>query len=124
MVSSKVLLAAGLSLSSLALTGAVCLDSPAFLDENGNPCSFYAGTVCKEAAGLSLLGLRRVIENCQLSCDTCVKANDICEVGIGGDRLEVPSVVSSFDIIDEPFLTDVCNWIDTPEGLRQTTNGT
>ena len=44
------------------------------------------------------------------------------EIGIGGAQTEISSALENFEIIDEPFLTDVCEWIDTPAGLRQTTN--
>ena len=32
--------------------------------------------------------------------------------------------MSTFDLIDQPFLTGDCAWQNLPAGLEQTTNGT
>jgi len=109
---------------ALASAHGVCFDDPSFVDELGQPCSQYAalGSCKDEAVGLTALGLQRVLQFCQLSCRSCVKAADFCEIGLGGDQIEVPSVMQSFEFIDQPFLTTTCNWLDTPNGLRQDTN--
>lgn len=101
---------------------AVCVDAPGFVDERGADCSSYAGMDCRDAAGLSPLGLQNVLDNCQFTCDSCVKAADFCEVGIGGDQFLPSSEVANFDFYDQEFLSDNCTWIDTPLGMRQTTN--
>jgi len=64
----------------------------------------------------------RILESCGATCNSCVKANDFCEIGLGGDVLNAPLSKASYDLIDQPFLTEVCEWQDTPAGLRQITN--
>jgi len=63
----KVILALALSTAA-----GVCVDDPFFLDENGNDCSIYTGTDCKNSP-ISELGISRVLASCQLACDSCVK---------------------------------------------------
>jgi len=83
--------------------------------------SFYVGQDCA-AAPVSALGVRRILSSCQLTCNSCVKAADFCEIGIGGDVYNAPMSTSAFDIIDQPFLTDTCQWQNSPAGLSQITN--
>lgn len=116
----KAVLALALSVGSVA---GICVDDATFLDELGQPCTSYAALgSCLDAVGLTDLGLQRVLAACQLSCNSCVKANDYCEIGDGGDRYEPLPLVANFDFVEQPFLTDSCAWIDSPEGLRQTSN--
>jgi len=94
-----------------------------FFDELGQPCSAYAALgSCREAVGLTALGKQRVFASCGLTCNSCVKANDVCEIGSGGSQVEIPAVLSSFEIIDQEFLTSACEWSDSPAGLQQTSN--
>ena len=110
-------------LAVAATAAAVCQDDPTFFDEFGNGCSFYASLgSCMDAAGISDLGKQRLLASCGVTCNSCVKANDFCEVGLGGDRYEPIPLTSNFDFYQQPFLNTDCNWLDTPEGLRQETN--
>ena len=100
-----------------------CQDDAQFLDELGQDCSAYSSlSTCLNAVGLSPLGLERVLGHCQKTCNSCVKAAEFCEIGLGGDQYSPPPVVENFDFYEGEHLTTQCQWIDTPQGLRQTTN--
>ena len=83
---------------ALGTAGAsVCVDDPSFIDENGNPCSFYALTTCSDAVGISDAGVLRLLESCQATCNSCVKAADVCEInGAEGANFIQPFPLVSF----------------------------
>ena len=110
------------SVLTTAAAAGSCVDTPGFVDERGATCDVYAGTDCRDAAGLTSLGLTQVLENCQDTCNSCVKAAEFCEIGQGGDMWNPTPEVALFDFYEQEFLSDVCNWVDAPDGLRQTTN--
>mmetsp|Transcript_3103 Transcript_3103/g.9651 ORF Transcript_3103/g.9651 Transcript_3103/m.9651 type:complete len:197 (-) Transcript_3103:16-606(-) len=113
-----------LAAASLSTVAAVCEDTAGFTDENGNTCSTYESIRCKDYDGLATEeGLEAVLINCAATCGTCVKANDYCEVGRGGDVV-APDMTntSSFEFVDQELLTEECAWTADEQGLRQTTN--
>ena len=97
-----------------------CVDDPFYFSRNGQPCSFYNGTDCSNM--WSSGNIARLFESCPAACASCVRANDFCEIGLGGDVLDVGLAMKSFDLIDQPFLNQPCDWMDSPEGLMQTSN--
>ena len=99
-------------LAIAATAAAVCVDDPFFLDENGNACALWANLKCSEGAGLSSLGVTRLLEACQFTCNSCVKANDFCEIGLGGDVYNPSPVTTNFDFVDQPFITTVSSFLN------------
>ena len=63
-----------------------------------------------------------VLAGCGASCNSCVKANDFCETGLGGDVYRPSMLLKNFQIKDQPFLSGTCQWGDSPQGLTQLTN--
>ena len=81
---------------------AVCVDTVGFTDDNGEVCQFYEQyTNCRENAILTELGMARVLANCQKTCGTCVKANDYCEIGQDGDKIDVAPRLANFEFLEQ-----------------------
>jgi len=111
-----------LSFCCLRSARGLCEDVAGFTDENGEACSFYAQFASCRENQLSDLGLMRVLAACASTCGTCVRAADYCEIGVGGDQLDVAVRVANFEFVDQAPITGPCSWTDTPEGMAQTTN--
>ena len=101
----------------LSTAAGLCVDDPFFLSSTGQPCSIYNGTNCSSFWSNNIPDL---LEYCPAACASCVKASDFCEIGLGGDVLDVGLTMNSFDLIDQPFLSQACEWQDSPQGLMQT----
>lgn len=101
-----------------------CEDVSGFTDENGQSCASWAAFEdCRDATGISAAGLEAVLANCQATCNSCVKAAQFCEIGLGGDTVKLdPPTTDDFDFIDQENLDQLCRWSDKPEGLHMNSN--
>lgn len=101
-----------------------CVDDPLFVAENGEACAYFKVFAdCRDATELSAAGLESVLRSCQASCDSCVKARDFCEIGVGGDPVTLePPQLDGFDFIDQELLDSACRWENKPEGLHMASN--
>jgi len=62
---------------AVSTAAGVCVDDPFFLAEDGMPCTSWASMDCLDNS-LSVLGKTRLLNSCQLACDSCVKVRPLC----------------------------------------------